>query len=129
MQEQEFRALAGLLETYRKNRQQVPEEQLRTKYRAAWEGLKEKICAESKRVCVQLLMEATGGEIFRDDWMDPGGFRDRIEEAWAVGGYPLKTGRALFKSTDLDEYRLILQDFQKEIETIHADYLRKRSEK
>lgn len=121
---QDFTALAGLLETYRKNRQNVPEEVLKTKYKDGWEKLKDSIAREAESVAKRYLFR--GRVLFRDDWLDPGGVVEQTVAAWTAGGYPKRCGRALFRNMDLDEFRIILEDARKEAGEIHKKYLAKR---
>lgn len=127
METTDFSGLEALLGTYRKNLKQVPEEQLKTKYKAGWDALIEKICTEASRVAKDYCL--SGMEIYRDDWMDPGGIVEQINAAYASGGYGRRLGRALFRNMDPDEFRIILKTLREKVEALYAEYMKKRKEK
>lgn len=125
MEKPDYTALEGLLATYKKNRQQVPKDLLETKYKTGWDALKEKIRQEASDTARRCALH--GLTFYRDDFHEEGGIADQINAAWAAGGYAGKVGRALFKNTDLDEFRIIAEGFRKEVEAMHAAYLQKRT--
>lgn len=119
----DYTALAALLETYRKNRKNVPEDLLKTKYKEGWEKLKARIAEEAERVARQHALHDL--VFYRDDFQESG-VADRISEAYTAGGYPQRLGRALFKNMDLDEFRIILDGFRETVEGIHKNYISNR---
>lgn len=127
METTDFSGLEALLGTYRKNLKQVPEEQLKTKYKAGWDALIEKIRAEASGAAKDYCLN--GLEVYRDDWMDPGGIVEQINAAYVSGGYGRRLGRALFRNMDMDEFRIILKTLREKAEALYEEYLQNRKEK
>ena len=86
--------LSSLLDRLRKNRENVPEEILKTKYAAAYAALCEQIRAELRSIA----LESLRGIRARPEEAEE--IRSTRERAYSAGGHSRAIGRAAFKAMD-----------------------------
>ena len=109
--------LTALIEKYRKNRENVPLETLKTKYAVPYNKLIEDIKAELKSIAVQFPPWLEGRKIRKEYTEEICEIFNRLYEA---GGYSKKLGTAAFKNRDAPEAIRIANEiaaaFQQEVE-------------
>ena len=109
--------LTALIEKYRKNRENVPLETLKTKYAVPYNKLIEDIKAELKSIAVQFPPWLNGRKIRKEYTEEICEIFNRLYEA---GGYSKKLGTAAFKNWDAPEAIRIANEiaatFQQEVE-------------
>ena len=113
--------LTALIEKYRKNRENVPLDTLKTKYAVPYNQLIEEIKAELKYIAVQFPPWLKSRSI-RQEYADE--IAEIFNRLYEAGGYSRKLGAAAFKNRDAPEAIRIAKEiaatFQREVEEYTA---------
>ena len=112
--------LTGLIEKYRKNREKVPLEVLKTKYAAAYSQLIEDIKAELKHIALQFPPWLEGRKVRREYVDDISEIFNRI---YAEGGYSKMLGRLAFKEMEADAAIYTAQQINKKFIAALEEYV------
>lgn len=120
--ENKFNDLMELVNKCKKNREHVPEELLRTRYRKSFSSLKEKIKSYGEEIFPLMMVSSLRflPEDSIEDYLPA--IEDAVEKA-KEAGYPRKLGDALVKYCDIDlfySYAIVVQ-YELE-EKFYADY-------
>ena len=112
--------LTGLIEKYRKNREKVPLEVLKTKYAAAYNQLIEDIKAELKHIALQFPPWLEGRKV-RREYVDD--ISDIFNRIYAEGGYSKMLGRLAFKEMEADAALYTAQQINKKFIAALEEYV------
>ena len=116
----DLKKLEGLLHTLKKNRENIPEELLKTKYAKAYKALLEeiKLCAEGilKRPLKQMSLKLDGQGLQ---------LAYEIDNLLLSKGYCEQISQSLFKFMDISLFQSIMEEMFKEIKKMYLEYKEK----
>lgn len=116
----DLKKLEGLLNKLKKNRENIPEELLKTKYAKAYKALLEeiKLCAEGilKRPLKQMPLKLDGQGLQ---------LAYEIDNLLLSKGYCEQISQSLFKSMDISLFQSITEEMFKEIKKMYLEYKEK----
>lgn len=116
----DLKKLEGLLNKLKKNRENIPEELLKTKYAKAYKALLEeiKLCAEGilKRPLKQMSLKLDGQGLQ---------LAYEIDNLLLSKGYCEQISQSLFKFMDISLFQSIMEEMFKEIKKMYLEYKEK----
>ena len=116
----DLKKLEGLLNKLKKNRENIPEELLKTKYAKAYKALLEeiKLCAEGilKRPLKQMSLKLDGQGLQ---------LAYEIDNLLLSKGYCEQISQSLFKFMDISLFQSIMEEMFKEIIKMYLEYKEK----
>lgn len=116
----DLKKLEGLLNKLKKNRENIPEELLKTKYAKAYKALLEeiKLCAEGilKRPLKQMSLKLDGQGLQ---------LAYEIDNLLLSKGYCEQISQSLFKFMDISLFQSITEEMFKEIKKMYLEYKEK----